>query len=156
MFNPLFYKAFNPDLARYSNNKLLVHWKTIGKNENRISNIEDFFILYPNFDYDNYKHKYFEDSNPDKLQVLAHKHLNNPNESDNYQEEYNLEFDNSNIKEVNIPNNNILIQNNDDSSKTIQDNKNVISIEMMNYIEYFKCLSKILVFVFNLIFGVKG
>ena len=80
MFNPIAYKAFNPDLVNLNNNKLLVHWKTIGKKENRISCFEDFFNLYPNFNIDKHKKNHFKDSNPDTIQILVHKHLNNINQ----------------------------------------------------------------------------
>ena len=47
MFQNNIYKLFNNDLKNLNNNQLQIHWNTIGKNENRISNISHFFKKYP-------------------------------------------------------------------------------------------------------------
>jgi hypothetical protein len=75
MFNYFFYKLFNPDLKNYNNNKLLIHWNTIGKNEKRISCYEDFFEKYPYFD--NIEYKLFnKDLNfKDITDAMLHWHL---------------------------------------------------------------------------------
>lgn len=93
MFQPNIYKLFNNDLKKLNNNQLLLHWKTIGKNENRISNISEFFNKYPDFQIVNYKNMYKEINNYDDLIVMSHYHHN-----------INLNDKNSN-KDISIHNN---------------------------------------------------
>jgi hypothetical protein len=55
MINYNFYKLFNPELKNYTNSKLLFHWNTLGKKENKICSIEYFFSVYPYFNIESYK-----------------------------------------------------------------------------------------------------
>ena len=45
-----YYKNFNMDLIRFSNNALIKHYNNYGKNENRIYNETVFYEKYPDFD----------------------------------------------------------------------------------------------------------
>ena len=76
MFHPSIYKLFNNDLKNLNNNQLNIHWKTIGKKENRISNVKIFFNKYPNFKINLYKERYPELNNYDDLVIMAHYHHN--------------------------------------------------------------------------------
>ena len=70
------YKLFNNDLKNLNNNQLQIHWNTIGKNQNRISNISQFFKKYPHFNLINYKNNYPELNNFDDIIIMAHFHHN--------------------------------------------------------------------------------
>ena len=80
MFQLNIYKLFNNDLKKLSNNHMQIHWKTIGKKENRISNVSHFFKKYPNFKINLYKEKYPEIKNYDDIIIMAHYHHNNSKE----------------------------------------------------------------------------
>jgi hypothetical protein len=46
-----YYKNFNIDLIKFSNNDLINHFNNYGKNENRIYNESIFYEKYPDFEY---------------------------------------------------------------------------------------------------------
>src|SRR5210317_881683 len=77
MFQLNIYKLFNNDLKKLNNNQLQIHCKTIGKKENRISNISHFFDKYPDFKINLYKEKYPEIKNYDDIIIMSHYHHNN-------------------------------------------------------------------------------
>ena len=69
-----FYKKFNIDIRNLNNKNALNHYKNYGFNENRISNINEFYNLYPTFNINYYKKnnkdlKYIED-----VYYLSHYH----------------------------------------------------------------------------------
>ena len=115
MFQPNIYKLFNNDLKNLNNNQLLLHWKTIGKKENRISNISEFFNKYPEFKIENYKNIYQELKKFDDLIIMSHYHHN------------------SNINNLNIDNNEIS-KNNNKSEKNLNliNNINKNNIDLKN------------------------
>ena len=57
-----FYKKSYIDIKNLSNNDIIKHWENIGKNENRLPNIDLFRFEYPNFNYELYYEK-----NPQKI-----------------------------------------------------------------------------------------
>jgi GR25 family glycosyltransferase involved in LPS biosynthesis len=75
MLNYTFYKLFNPDLGKLNNNQLLIHWKTKGINENRISSLEVFFKLYPYYDHSLYKLYNNDIVIDNKIELMLHWHL---------------------------------------------------------------------------------
>jgi len=105
MFQPNIYKLFNNDLKHLNNNKLFFHWKTIGKKENRISNITDFFKKYPNFKLNIYKYKFPQLQNLDDLIIMSHYHHNRlqNNENDDLFNSSNNE-NSTNLENKNIDN----------------------------------------------------
>lgn len=76
MFQPQIYKLFNNDLKNLNNNQLILHWKSIGIKEKRISNINSFFKKYPNFDINLYIQKYPNIKAYDELIIMSHYHHN--------------------------------------------------------------------------------
>ena len=52
-----FYKNY-PDLSHLCNNELKFHWEQKGKLENRFSNLNDFYHVYPNFNWGFYLDTY--------------------------------------------------------------------------------------------------
>lgn len=76
MFQTSIYKLFNNDLKNLNNNQLQIHWKTIGKKENRISNVSHFFDKYPDFKLNLYKEKYPDLKNYDDIIIMSHYHHN--------------------------------------------------------------------------------
>ena len=96
MFQLNIYKLFNNDLKKLNNNQLQIHWKTIGKKENRISNISHFFDRYPDFKINLYKEKYPEIKNYDDIIIMSHYHHNNSKD---------ITLNNNNTNEITIFNN---------------------------------------------------
>ena len=82
MFNANIYRLFNPEFKSFNKNQLFIHWKTIGKNQKKISSFEDFFRVYPEFDKNFYLNIYPELKNKDDLVILMHYHNNNNNKDD--------------------------------------------------------------------------
>ena len=76
MFNANIYRLFNPEFKSFNKNQLFIHWKTIGKNQKKISSFEDFFKVYPEFDKKLYLHIYPELENKDDLVIMMHYHNN--------------------------------------------------------------------------------
>ena len=57
MLDLTFYRNYR-DLSHLSNNELKLHWEEKGKNENRFGNINDFYNIYPNFNWGFYLDSY--------------------------------------------------------------------------------------------------
>jgi hypothetical protein len=105
MINYNFYKLFNPDLKRLSNNQLLIHFKKNSSIENRIYSIETFFNKYPYFDCDQYKFYNIDIIISDKYELMYHWHSIGLNEnricSDKY---FNMIYPNFQINNSEINN----------------------------------------------------
>ena len=81
MINYNFYKIFNPDLKKLSNNQLLIHFRKSNLTENKIYSIETFFNKYPYFDCDQYKLYNIDIIINDKYELMYHWHSIGLNEN---------------------------------------------------------------------------
>jgi hypothetical protein len=75
-----YYKKFNIDLIKFSNNALINHFNNYGKNENRIYNETIFYKKYPDFDYNLYGAINKDLSHYSKFDLQKHFHLHGHNE----------------------------------------------------------------------------
>ena len=140
MVNTVLYKLFNPDLKNLNNNQLIYHWNTKGKEENRLSCIEDFINKYPNFNLNFNKNTSYKDN----LEEMANWHINNDSIKNNYisTSNYCIITNNDCISINNdciITNNDCIITNNDciitnnDCIITNNDNIDIIKNDNINY-----------------------
>ena len=70
-----YYKNFNIDLIKFSNNALINHFNNYGKNENRIYNESIFYEKYPDFEYILYGTINKDLNNYSKFNLQKHFHL---------------------------------------------------------------------------------
>jgi hypothetical protein len=70
-----YYKNFNIDLIKFSNNELIKHYNNYGKNENRIYNETVFYEKYSDFDYILYGTINKDIINYSKFELQKHFHL---------------------------------------------------------------------------------
>ena len=70
-----YYKNFNIDLIKFSNNALINHFNNYGKNENRIYNETIFYEKYSHFDYILYGAINKDLNNYSKFDLQKHFHL---------------------------------------------------------------------------------
>lgn len=70
-----YYKNFNIDLIKFSNNALIKHFNNYGKNENRIYNETIFYEKYSEFDYILYGTINKDVINYSKIELQKHFHL---------------------------------------------------------------------------------
>ena len=115
MFNLQLYKSFNPDLNNLNNMQLINHWNNVGKYENRISSIETFKYIYPDF----------IPNNPNNIiNNMIEYHINYKNNKIINNKNYQL--NNKTIKNNNIEQNNQTLENNNlqQYNKTLENKNN--------------------------------
>ncbi len=70
------YRELNSDLKHFNNNQLLDHYHNQGKYENRISTLNQFSKLYPDFNIEIYKDFNYDLKHFNNNQLLSHYHNN--------------------------------------------------------------------------------
>ena len=106
-FNINIYYIFNDDIKNLEELKIRNHWHTIGKTENRISNIKDFFKKYNNFD--------------NKLFYMTNKKLIEDYYKENYTSFFDIKRNKLNQELINMKMYDFLVKNKINFIKSIYD-----------------------------------
>lgn len=96
------YKKFYMDICNLSDNELVKHWETIGKNEGRLPNLNKFNYTFPNFNHKLYLSKSNKKYLTDKYKVFGFIYLKNKNNYIDWLKKNNYYTNNNDVVIKNI------------------------------------------------------